>query len=299
MFAGFESAKFEGSATAVSYRRKGRGKPLLLLHGFPQSHLMWHRVAPALAAEYTVVCADLRGYGDSGKPASAADHAPYAKSAMARDLVELMESLGFANFSVAGHDRGGRVAYRMALEYGERIERLAVLDIIPTCEAFARADAKFALGYWPWTLLAQPAPLPERLIAASPAAIVDAALGGWGSDASSFPAEIRAAYIDALGNAATVHAICEEFRAAATLDVRADEADRRAGRHITCPTLALWAAGGPLDSWYASAGGPLGIWRAWAPQIDGRAVSGGHFFPEQNPLETAAALGAFFREPAG
>ena len=293
-FDAFESATIAVEDTTIFIRRGGAGPPLLLLHGFPQTHLMWHRVAPLLAEQHTVVCADLRGYGASGKPPTSADHAPYAKSALARDLVALMAALGFGRFSVAGHDRGGRVAYRMALEHRTSIERLAVLDIIPTSEAFRRADARFALSYWPWSLLAQPAPLPERLIAGDPAALVDAALGTWGSNPASFSADIRAAYVEALRDPAAAHAICEEFRAAATLDVVADEADTRAGRRIDCPVHVLWAERGPLDEWYADAGGPIGVWRARAQRTTGRAVGGGHFFPEENAGETAAELRAFF-----
>jgi haloacetate dehalogenase len=268
---------------------------LLLLHGFPQTHVMWHRVAPALAEEFTVVCADLRGYGTSGTPPSRPDHAPYSKSVMARDMVRMMEAHGFPRFCVAGHDRGARVAYRMALDLPDRIERLALLDVIPTGEAFRRADARFALAFWPWSLLAQPAPLPERLILADPEIVVDDALGGWGSARASFPPQVRAAYIEALRDPDTVHAICEEYRAAATIDVAKDTADQRAGRRLACPVLALWSAGSPLDTWYAEEGGPLGIWSDWATDVTGRPISGGHFFPEQNATETIAELRSFFR----
>jgi haloacetate dehalogenase len=182
----------------------------------------------------------------------------------------------------------------MALDHPDRVERLALLDIIPTGEAFRRADARFALAYWPWTLLAQPAPLPERLIAAAPEAVVDDALGAWGSDPATFPPEVRAAYVDALRDPAAVHAICEEYRAAATTDAARDAEDRAAGRRIACPTLVLWSAGGALDRWYADAGGPLGIWRGWAAHVAGRPVAGGHFFPEQNAAGTIAELRAFF-----
>jgi haloacetate dehalogenase len=294
MFDGFEASIIDVSETTIFIRRKGDGKPLLLLHGFPETHLMWHGIAPALARDFTVICADLRGYGASGKPASTPDHAPYAKSAMARDMVRMMEQQGFRRFSLAGHDRGGRVAYRMALDHADSIERLALLDIIPTGEALARADVRLALGYWPWALLAQPEPLPERLIAADPEIIVDNALGGWGSDKASFPAELRSAYIDALRDRTAVHAICEEYRAAATIDFARDLADRAANRRISCPVLTLWGKGGPLDTWYEDAGGPLGIWRDWAAGVRGRAISGGHFFPEQNTLETTAELLGFF-----
>jgi haloacetate dehalogenase len=209
-------------------------------------------------------------------------------------MARLMGALGFPRFAVAGHDRGGRVAYRMALEHADRIEKLAVLDIVPTGDALSRADARLALAYWPWSLLAQPAPLPERLILGDPEAVVDDALGEWGSDRASFPAEVRAAYVAALSDPETVHAICEEYRAAATIDAQQDSFDRKAGRRIACPTLVLWGAGGGLDIWYADAGGPCGLWRGWAADVSGRALAGGHFFPEQNASETAAALREFF-----
>ena len=185
----FAAAVIETGETTIFVRRRGTGPPLLLLHGFPQTHLMWRDVAPRLALRFTVVCADLRGYGRSGCPVSAPDHAPYAKRAMAADMVRVMERLGFPRFSVAGHDRGGRVAYRMALDHPDRIDRLAVLDVLPTETVWERADARFALGFWPWSLLAQPEPLPERILAAAGAAIVDDALGGWGSPAAVFPPE--------------------------------------------------------------------------------------------------------------
>jgi haloacetate dehalogenase len=297
MFSGFEASVVDVGETTIFIRRTGSGRSLLLLHGFPQTHLMWRRVAPALAEEFTVVCADLRGYGASGKPPSKPDHAPYSKSVMALDMVRVMAAQGFSRFSVVGHDRGARVSYRMALDHPDRIERLTLLDIIPTGEAFRRADARLALSYWPWSLLAQPEPLPERLITADPEIVVDDALGNWGSDRASFPPEIRAAYIEALRDPQTVHAICEEYRAAATIDFAKDTEDRDANRRISCPVLALWSEGSGLDSWYEEAGGPLNIWRNWAADVTGRAISGGHFFPEENPAETISELRSFFRPP--
>jgi haloacetate dehalogenase len=196
---------------------------------------------------------------------------------------------------VAGHDRGARVAYRMALDHSNRIDRLALLDIIPTSEAFRRADVRFALAFWPWPLLAQPEPLPERLIMGDPEIVVDDALGNWGSGRASFPPQVRAAYIDALRDPEAVHAICEEYRAAATIDLVRDTEDRGAGRRISCPTLALWSEGSPLDNWSEEAGGPLGIWGDWSADVTGRAISGGHFFPEQNARETISELRSFFR----
>lgn len=213
---------------------------------------------------------------------------------MARDMVRMMAAQGFPHFAVAGHDRGARVAYRMALDHPDRIERLALLDVIPTGEAFRRAAARFALAFWPWSLLVQPAPLPERMLLAAPEIVVDDALGGWGSERTSFPPPVRAAYIAALRDPDTVHAICEEYRAAATLDWAQDTEEQRAGRRIACPVLALWSAGGPVDTWYTEAGGPLEIWRQWAADVTGRPMAGGHFFPEQNATETIAELRAFF-----
>ncbi|MGH2367825.1 MAG: alpha/beta fold hydrolase [Chloroflexota bacterium] len=294
MFSGFETSVVDVGETTIFIRRKGCGRPLLLLHGFPQTHLMWYRVAPALAEDFTVVCADLRGYGSSGTPPSRQDHAPYSKGVMALDMVRMMEAQGFSRFAVAGHDRGARVAYRMALDHPDRLDRLALLDVIPTGEAFRRADVRFALAYWPWSLLAQPEPLPERLIMADPEVIVDDALGGWGSDRASFPPQVRAAYVEALRNPETVHAICEEFRAAATFDLARDTEDRSAGRRIVCPALVLWSEGSGVDTWYEAAGGPLGIWGDWAADVTGRPIAGGHFFPEQNSTETLSELRSFF-----
>ena len=290
----FQSAEVETGETTIFVRRSGRGSPLLLLHGFPQTHLMWRNVAPMLADNFTVICADLRGYGRSGCPPSTVDHAPYAKRALAQDMVIVMERLGFSRFSVAGHDRGGRVAYRMALDHPERVDRLAVLDIVPTGSAWDRADANFALGYWPWSLLAQPEPLPERVLASAHEAIVDAALGGWGSPAAVFPADVRAAYVDAFRDPAHVQGICEEYRAAATLDRQHEAADRAAGRRITCPLLALWSAHGPVGTWYAEEGGPLTLWRELSGDVHGRPLDAGHFFPEEAPKQTAEALSRFF-----
>jgi haloacetate dehalogenase len=291
----FDAADVETRETTIFVRRSGSGSPLLLLHGFPQTHLMWRDVAPLLAREFTVICADLRGYGSSGCPPSTPDHAPYAKRTMARDMIDVMERLGSPRFSVAGHDRGGRVAYRMALDYPEHVDRLAVLDVLPTGTVWDRADARFALAYWPWSLLAQSEPFPERILAAANDAIVDSALGGWGTPSSVFPSEVRAAYIQALRDPAHIHAICEEYRAAATLDRQHDEADRTAGRRIECPVLALWSAQGALDTWYTDAGGPLAIWRSWGEDVEGYPIEGGHFFPEKAFQQTAEALSRFFR----
>jgi len=290
----FETALVETGETSIFVRWTGSGSPLLLLHGFPQTHLMWRGVGPLLARDFTVVCADLRGYGRSACPVSTPDHAPYAKRAMAQDMVVVMERLGFPRFSVAGHDRGGRVAYRLALDHPTRIDRLAVLDVLPTATVWDRADARFALAFWPWSLLAQPEPLPERILAAAPDAIVDNALGGWGTPSAVFPPEVRASYVEALRDPAHIHAICEEYRAAATLDREHDAADRTSGRRIACPLLALWSADGALNTWYVEAGGPIALWRAWSDGARGHPVDAGHFFPEEVPEQTAEAMTRFF-----
>lgn len=298
MWSEFETAVIETAGTSIFIRRSGSGPAVLLLHGFPQTHLMWREIAPRLAHDFTVVCADLRGYGRSGCPASTPDHAPYAKRAMAADMVAVMERLGFQRFSVVGHDRGGRVAYRMALDHVDRVDGVALLDVLPTETVWEHADDRFALAYWPWSLLAQPEPLPERLLTAAPDAIVDDAIAGWGSAPEVFPPEVRAAYVDALRDPAHVHAVCEEYRAAATLDREHDRADLEAGRRIACPLLALWGESGPLDTWYAKAGGPLALWRTWADDVRGHAIGGGHFFPEAAPGQTEQALRRFLSLPA-
>lgn len=251
----FASAEIETGETSIFVRSYGCGPPLLLPHGFPETHLMWRGVAPALARNFTVICADLRGYGRSGCPATDANHAPYAKRAMAQDMVTVMERLGFPRFAVAGHDRGGRVAYRMALDHPKRIERVAVLDVLPTETVWNCADARFALGFWPWSLLAQPEPLPERLLTGVAEVIIDNALGQWGSPASVFSPEVRAAYVHALRDPGHAHAICEEYRAAATIDREHDRVDRESGRRIECPLLTIWSAPGALGTWYAEQGG--------------------------------------------
>jgi haloacetate dehalogenase len=293
----FISREIDTGEAVIFVRMLGSGPPILLLHGFPETHLMWRAVAPQLARDFTVVCADLRGYGRSGCPPSTPDHFPYSKRQMARDMANVMERLGFPQFSVAGHDRGGRVAYRLALDYPDRIHHLAVLDILPVETVWERADARFALGYWPWSLLAQPEPLPERILTAAAAAIIDNALSEWGSSPGVFPPDVRAAYIDVLRDLDHAHAICEEYRAAATIDREHDKADRVSGRRIVCPLLSLWSAGGALGTWYSNESGPLSLWQQWGANIKGHAIDAGHFFPEEKPELTASYLRAFFQEP--
>ncbi|HTZ75629.1 MAG TPA: alpha/beta hydrolase [Candidatus Aquilonibacter sp.] len=269
-------------------RRYGDGPPVLMVHGFPRTSLMWRRLAPKLAGDYSVVCVDLRAYGRSGIPASTDDHFPYSKRAMAKELVEVMEQLGFSTFAAIGHDRGGRVCYRMALDHPKNVGRLAVFDVIPILEGWSRADARFARTYWPWILLAQQVPLPESYLVRAPQAVFDNPFGH-----GTFTQDVLEEYVSTYRDPARVHGICEEYRAATTIDVEHDRADKEASRRIECPMLHLWAEGGPLDTFYPQDGGPLGIWRQWAPHVQGQAMKGGHFFPEENPDGTAILLKQF------
>jgi haloacetate dehalogenase len=244
---GAEDLRIDTGEAVISVTRLGSGPAVLLLHGFPQTKLTWRDITPQLAERFTVICADLRGYGDSSTPPSDPEHAAYSKRVMARDMVTVMAQLGFVRFSIAGHDRGGRVAYRTALDNPERVDALAVLDVLPVDGVWDRADDRLALGVWPWSMLAQPEPLPERLIAGAPGAVTGNAFSGaWGSPAGTFGEQVRAAYTAALSDPARIHAICEEYRAAAGIDRDHDAADRAAGRVITCPVLVLWSASGPL-----------------------------------------------------
>jgi len=285
---GFETARIDTGENVIFIRRYGNGPPVLMLHGFPRTSLMWRDLAPRLAADRTVICVDLRGYGMSGAPASTEDHYPYTKRAMAAELVTVMEKLGYPKFDLVGHDRGGRVSYRLALDHPERVRRLAVFDVIPISEAWGRADAKFAMTYWPWALLSQKTPLPEKYLLGAPDAVFDNPFGQ-----GSFGPEVKAEYMETYRDPVRVHAICEEYRAAAGLDIEHDKVDRAQSRRIGCPMLHLWAEGGPLDTFYEKDGGPLGIWRLWAESVEGQAMKGGHFFPEENPVATAELLDRF------
>jgi haloacetate dehalogenase len=286
-FEGFDLSTVDVGGVSLRARRGGSGPGILLLHGYPESHMMWWQIASALAGTFTVVAPDLRGYGGSGKPDTVADHSTYSKRAMAADAVALMRHFGFDTFDVVGHDRGGRVGYRLALDHPRAVRRLSVLDIIPTAEVWARADRRFALGYWHWPFLAQPYPVPETLIGHDPEwFFLDAQFGGV---IHGFPPAAVEDYRRWFRDPAVVHAMCEDYRAGATFDRRLDEDDRAAGRTITCPTQVLWGTRGALPTWYD----PLEVWRAWADDLVGAPIEGGHFFPEENPTATLAALRGF------
>ncbi|MBV9409004.1 MAG: alpha/beta hydrolase [Candidatus Eremiobacteraeota bacterium] len=285
MFDGFTLSYVDTGEATIRVRHGGSGPPLLLLHGHPQTHVMWHLIAPRLAREFSVVAMDLRGYGESSKPPTTADHEPYSKRAMARDAVAVMRHLGFERFDVAGHDRGGRVAYRLALDHPERVRRIATLDIVPTSEHFRRADMRFGLGYWHWFFLAQPYPLPETLIGANP----DFFFTGRPNRENVHTSEALDDYLRCYRNPETIHAACEDYRAAATYDFALDEADR-GKKKITAPLLALWAARGQVGTWYDV----LAIWRDWADDVRGFPIDAGHFMAEEVPDATYAALAEFF-----
>jgi len=283
MFEGFELTTIDTGEARIRLRHGGSGPPLLLLHGNPQTHVMWHKIAPRLAREFTVVAPDLRGYGESSKPPNSEDHAAYSKRAMARDQVEVMRQLGFEEFYLAGHDRGARCAYRLALDHPERVRKLAVLDILPTYETFRRANMEFGLRTWHWFFLAQPADFPERAIARAPEVFFERRPTSYWTD------EARADYWRCYQNPETIRAICEDYRAGASFDFNLDKADVGT-RKITCPVLILWGE----KSWSTMDWDFLAIWREWADDVRGRGLNSGHFLAEEVPDETYAELRAFF-----
>ena len=286
MFEGFTRSFVDTGEASICVRHGGTGPPLLLLHGHPQTHVMWEHLAPRFASEFHVVAMDLRGYGDSSKPQTTPDHEPYSKRAMARDAVAVMRALGYERFDVAGHDRGGRVAYRLALDRPDSVGKIAVLDIIPTWEHLRRADMRFALGYWHWFFLAQPYDFPERIIGADP----DGFFLNRPRRRSVFSQEALSEYLRCYRDPRTVHAMCEDYRAAASYDFALDAADY-GKKKIEAPLLALWAGDGQVGNWYDV----LGIWRDWAADVRGEPIPAGHFMAEEAPDPTYAALRAFFR----
>jgi haloacetate dehalogenase len=289
MFAGFATRRIKTAGAEIFLRVAGRGPAVLLLHGYPQTHAAWDRVAPALTARFTVVCPDLRGYGASARPASDSSHAPYSKRAMALDLIEVMETLGFTRFAVVGHDRGARVAYRLALDDPARVAALAVLDIVPTAEVWDRTDMTEALAQFHWNLLAQPEPLPERLIGAAPDFFMEWLLQSWAAPGFTFPPNALAAYRAAFRDPEVIHATCEDYRAGATLDYLHDTQDRAKGRRIGCPVLVLW---GQTEA--TSRGSRyLEAWKHWADDVTGGGLECGHFLPEEAPEALLARLEPF------
>ncbi|MFB2599233.1 alpha/beta fold hydrolase [Herbiconiux sp. P17] len=289
MFDGFRSRLVEVDRGAIFARIGGNGPPVLLLHGYPQTHVMWHAVVGRLTGHHTVVVADLPGYGRSFRPETTDDHSSYSKRALANDLVQLMAALGFDRFAVAGHDRGGRVAYRMALDHPDVITAVGAFDVVPTGEVWARADAQLALAYWHWAFLAQPAPLPEELIDANPGAFFDRHVRalGLGRAPDRYPPELLSQYRDLLEDPSVIHGICEDYRAGAGIDRVHDDSDRAEGRRILCPLLVLWSAPGALPKFY---GDVLSVWRPWAHDVRGRGLDASHFLVEDEPEQVGQEL---------
>jgi haloacetate dehalogenase len=292
LFPGFESHWVASPAGKTFARSKGAGAPLILIHGFPQTHAMWHRIAGKLAERFQVICMDLRGYGWSSAPRGGSDHSTYSKRAMGEDVLAVMEHFGHVRAHVAGHDRGGRVAYRLALDHPGRIERLAVLDIVPTREMWGLIETPGSTLAPHWRGLAGPAPAPENEIRANPSHLIDGLMAGWTAEKNlkGFDARALAEYRAFVQDPSRISAMCEDYRAGATLDRAADDADLKARRSISVPVLALWGDRGLP----AASPDPLALWRPYAPNVVGKAVSGGHFLPEENPADTLAALTVFF-----
>ena len=287
-FPGFTTQRVGMPQTDICCVIGGDGPPVLLLHGYPQTHVMWHRVAPALARKYTVVCADLRGYGDSGKPASDDTHAAYSKRAMAQDMVDLMRGLGHPRFRLVGHDRGGRVAHRLCLDHPDAVSQLALLDISPTRTMYAQTDQAFATAYYHWFFLVQPYDLPERLIGADPVYYLHRKLGGWGTGLAHFDAGALAEYERCFSQPETIHATCEDYRAAASIDLAHDAASE--SQKVACPLLVLWGERGIVHRFFK----PLDDWRAVADDVRGHSLACGHYLAEEAPDETLRELLAFF-----
>jgi haloacetate dehalogenase len=280
LFPGFEHRSVAVAAgIRIAAAISGAGAPLLLLHGHPQTHAIWHRVAPVLAEHHTVVAADLRGYGDSSKPEGAADHSNYAKRVMAQDQLAVMRSLGFERFDVLAHDRGARVAHRLAMDHPEAVRRLVLLDIAPTLAMYEQTTEAFARAYWHWFFLIQPAPLPERLIQADPAAYIRDMLGKRGAGLAPFDPRALAEYQRCVALPGTAHAMCEDYRAAASIDLEHDRVDRAAGRLLQQPLLVLWGEKGVVHRCFR----PLDEWRRVAREVNGEAIPCGHYIAEEAP----------------
>jgi len=296
LFRGFDQRSVElEDGIHIAATIGGSGPPLLLLHGHPQTRAIWHRVAPALAQHRTLVAADLRGYGDSSKPLGEPDHANYAKRVMALDVLRLMRQLGFDRFDVLAHDRGARVAHRLALDHPQAVRRLALLDIAPTLAMYEQTTEAFARAYWHWFFLIQPAPLPERLIEADPAAYLHDVMGRRSAGLAPFDPRALAEYQRCLALPGSAHGLCEDYRAAAGIDLEHDRADREAGRLLQMPALALWGAQGVVHRCFK----PLDEWRRVAREVEGEALPCGHYIAEEAPEALLAPVIPFFtREPS-
>ena len=290
-FEGFRLDKVTVTGGDLRLRHGGSGPPLLLLHGNPQTHVMWHAIAPALAEQFTVICPDLRGYGQSFKPDATFDHAPYAKRELASDMMQLMDHFGWKQFYVGGHDRGARVAHRMALDAPDRILKLAVLDIVPTIEHFERTDMNFAMGYYHWFWFAQRHPFPESVINAAPEQWFHAHTSREPKDHDFFHPEALSDYLAAARDPQAILGMCEDYRAAATIDMTHDRKSRESGEKIQCPLLVLWGATAKIGEWYQ----PIDIWQQYCASIvSGGLINSGHYLAEEAPEEVSEHFFEFF-----
>ena len=293
MFEGFDRTEIETSGTTINLVHGGDGPPVLLLHGYPQTHVMWHKVAVLLADHFTVVAPDLRGYGDSGKPPSDGDLSVYCKRTMAQDQVEVMAELGFQSYHVAGHDRGARVGHRMALDHPRRVKSFTSLDVVPSQAAFDSMDADLAFAWFHWHLMRQPAPLPETLISNSAKTYLDFLLESWTAVEGAITDEAYSEYLRCFSNPETIRGTCMDYRSI-ELDLQHDEADR--GRKLTCPVLVLWAGNmAKRPGWQVGARlNMLDTWRERATDVRGRPIDCGHFLPEEAPDEVTNQLLGFW-----
>ena len=290
MFPNFTNHQLRVNGIEINTLIGGRGPPLLLLHGYPQSHLIWHRVAEELATRFTVVATDLRGYGASEKPVGLPDHSNYSKREMAKDQVAVMRKLGFESFNLCGHDRGARVSHRLAVDYPQAVQRLMLLDISPTLAMYEQTTMEFARAYWWWFFLIQPTPFPESMIAAAPETYLQKKIGWGHAGMSAFTPETYAAYLSYVSDPATMHAMCEDYRAAASIDLEHDRADREAGKKIACPVYVIWGEHGVVNRCFS----PIADWQLVANDVTGRTLPCGHYIPEEAPEALVVEMREFF-----
>jgi len=289
MFEQFKQDKINVNGININYKIGGKGEPLLLLHGYPQSHILWRKIAPLFAENYTVICSDLRGYGDSDKPESDKSHLTYSKKNMGLDQNELMKKLGFNEYFLVGHDRGGRVAHRMAIDYKENIKKISVLDIVPTSHVFKNTNALLARRYYHWFFLIQSFPHPETMIGNDPEYYIRSKLKMWGANDEYLTEDVLQEYLRCF-TPETIHASCEDYRAGASIDLKHHEEDLH--KKISCPLQVLWGAKATVEELYD----PVKVWKEWAINVEGQSIDCGHFLPEESPIETYDAIIKFFKK---
>jgi len=289
MFEQFKQDKINVNGININYKIGGKGEPLLLLHGYPQSHILWRKIAPLFAENYTVICSDLRGYGDSDKPESDKSHLAYSKKNMGLDQNELMKKLGFNEYFLVGHDRGGRVAHRMAIDYKENIKKISVLDIVPTSHVFKNTNALLARRYYHWFFLIQSFPHPETMIGNDPEYYIRSKLKMWGANDEYLTEDVLQEYLRCF-TPETIHASCEDYRAGASIDLKHHEEDLH--KKISCPLQVLWGAKATVEELYD----PVKVWKEWAINVEGKSIDCGHFLPEESPIETYDAIIKFFKK---